>query len=132
MTTYHEPAFIKIVTLHGLKAASSYHKKCSDCKQKYYHSFTRTDEGDVTYRKYCLSQTYLIMSNRSGFEVAYLTTTSDIIEGTGSSFGSIAECYESTHGEAVEPQRLEEGYFLLRLLELYNLYDELLSVSELK
>ena len=120
LKTYHTPAFVRIYSSRGMLKASSYHKKCERCQYKYYFSYTQSKEGVKTFTHEALNSEFLLISSRTAFEWVYLRSTADIIENTGSSFTAISDSYESTFLEPLDEMRLEEGYFISRLLKLYS------------
>lgn len=63
---------------------------------------------------------YVLLSNRTGFQKSYLRSISDIIEVGALSFTAAAESYETTHECTMERQRLEEGYFVTKLMAIYE------------
>ena len=97
-----------------------FHKKCQACGTKYYLSYHQDSDGVKYFREGSISCQYIILSSRTCFEVCYIKTMSDLIENTGVAFSAIAESYECTHSDYLEPQRLEEAYYVLRLLPVYN------------
>lgn len=107
------------MTVYGIKgprAALSYHKKCATCSSKYYSGYIQTQDCKKQFQPEALDQCNFFTSNRTAFETHYLKTITDLIEVAGVSFRSLSDSYNCTHDCELEPQRLEEAYFLRRLL----------------
>lgn len=116
LQTDSRPSFITLYTVNGSKKGSSYHKRCSTCKITYNHSFTVKDVI-TTYSHCSLTQEILLTSSVTGFEMLYLRTISDLIDVAAITFTSASHAYKVTHSVPLERQRLEDAYFIRKLLQ---------------
>lgn len=76
--------------------------------------------GQKHYKSESIKNQFFITTSQIGFEIDYMASTADMIETAALSFTATCECYETTHDYALEMQRLEEAYFLYRMLEEAN------------
>lgn len=120
LSTYPRPSFVTLYCSSGLKKGSCYHKTCTECKKKHYASYTQSRTGEKLYRFLSTEQEYFFISNRTAFETLYLKTTSDLIENAAVNFVGLTDSYFATHSVRLEKQRLEEAYFLYRLLLIHK------------
>ena len=119
LITDSRPSSLSVYTNTGILNALNYHKSCRNCRKRFYYSYISTSDGRRTYRPHLSSQDYFVITSQTAFEIAYLRSISDLIDGGAVSFTAASECYQTTTGVEMERQRLEEAYFLWRLLEVY-------------
>ena len=105
-------------------------KKCKKCQMKYYLSFTQSSDGKKTFKDKSMCEKYIIISSQTGFETSFLRTTSDLIETAALTFSAATESYERTHSVSLERQRLEEAYFVVKLLETFRSNCQPLSFNQ--
>lgn len=130
LITEGRPSIISVYTNNGLQYGNSYHKKCTHCRSRYYHSYIVNSDGAKIIRVQSTEHSHFMISSQTAFEVAYLRATCDLIEGAAVSFTAASECYETTHGVALERQRLEEAYFLWRLILLHRESKSVLCIDK--
>ena len=116
LDTDYRPSFVKVYTGEGVRNATSFHKKCKQCCIQYYESYS-CKGSTVTYTEGCVQDKYILMSSKTAFETLYLRTISDLIEVAAVTFTSAAESYGVTHNMTFEKQRLEDAYFIYRLIQ---------------
>lgn len=126
------PAIVNIYTTAGLVVGHSYHKKCTACGDLYYYSYTnsKTDAAKPRlFHQYAMEQECLLVSSKTCFQTQYLKEVSVLIEISAVPFTSVAENFEALHSTDLDATRLEEGYFLYKLLAIYQENDMQLSIT---
>lgn len=118
LETNVRPSSLILYTHSGPREAYSFHKKClkKKCGRKFYHSYSMDMNGEKLFHKSALDKEYFMMTSKIGYESSFLSTTADMIETAALSFTSVCDCYDATHSTEIERQRLEEAYFLHRLI----------------
>ena len=129
LVTESRPSLVNLYANSGRKKASLFHKKCANCRMKFYLSYKVSADGVKAFDGQCRTDEYFLISSKTGFQTLFLKITSDLIETAGITFTAAAESYETTHKDHMERQRLEEAYFLLKLIEFYSAYGEDLCVD---
>lgn len=125
LSTYCKPAFLTLYTSAGMTKATSYHKNCKVCEAKFYFSYKECNDGTKIFHN---PEEHFMISNRTGFQVLLLRTMCDLVETTGITFTGFTQSYNKTHSSSMQPQRLEEGYFMYRLLFAYESCGQQLTV----
>lgn len=125
---YARPALVTVITNNGLKRGTSYHKRCCDCGISYYTGY-RVING-IKHFKHDQTSSILFISAQTAFRLDYLVMISDMIEVSGTTFTALSESYSVTHDCDLEPTRLEEAYFIHRLLSYFELHDTELCIPQ--
>ena len=141
----YRPSFPVVYTIQGVLIAAAFHAYCQHCHFSYYiNSCANTDEieyyhtiGDVEY-----FQTTL----QTIFEVSFLKEVTNLLAFCSTTFEAIANSYNATHGSndnvklkcfeeyartpkaeykwELNAQRLEEAWFLYKLVEFFSDHGE--------
>ena len=128
----NRPCFPLVYTTTGTYIAASYHGNCTSCNRTYYPSYIRGSE-----QQYNISTLkYLQISSQTAFELKYLEQVTHQLSICSSTFENIADLYTMNNLESdrkrlsnllhfgrssivlpwqLNPQRLEEGWFMYRL-----------------
>ena len=140
LTLRNRPSFPLVYTSSGTYIAASYHSHCKICFTTYYPSFYEKNTERYLYDLSSLK--YLQMSSQTGFEIRYLENVTNQLSICSSTFESISELYSINNMETdnlrlskllyfsrgqssempwkLNPQRLEEGWFLYRIGLFYQ------------
>lgn len=118
LVTENRPTFVTLYTVRGKCTATSFHKRCAVCKTRHHVTYKVSKDGGTVFTQNSISQDYMLTSSKTGFEILYLRTIADLIETAALSFTGAAESYTTTHGVHMERQRLEDAYFLFRLISM--------------
>ena len=121
-------AKVTVYTDDGIKQGHSYHKKCPSCDKLYYYTYSRKD-NERTFYSNSSSFPYFLISSVTAFSRQMVESCCAQIEEAAVSFDSLADQYYARTDHTVDKQRIEEMYFIWKLIGTYSLYDEHLVMS---
>ena len=144
LTMRYRPSSPVVYTTQGASIAAAFHAYCQHCHFTYYANSCANDEmeyyhtiGDVEYFQ---------ISSQTVFHVSFLKEVTNLLALCSTTFEAIANSYNATHGSTdnmqlkcfeeyartpkadykweLNPQRLEEGWFLYKLVEFFSHHGE--------
>lgn len=129
LKTDSRPSILSVYANNGRQYGHSYHKKCSDCGLLIYYSYSRTTNGSRTFYAHSSSKPYFMISSKTAFSDDMVKLCAVQAEITMINFDSMCNQYLALTGDELDKQRVEEMYFLHRLIETYSEFDELVQVT---
>ena len=128
-------------TNSGTYIAASYHGICT-CKKVYYPSHYEIPEENISVLYDVSAIKYIQISSQTAFEIAFLERVNNELSICSTTFEAVAETYTMNHFSddkkrlehletfsrvqssitpwAMNAQRLEEGWFILKLCQFYQ------------
>ena len=141
-TLRNRPAFPIVYTNSGTYIAASYHGNCTACKKVYYPSHYENPQENISVFYDVSTMKYLQISSQTAFEIAFLERVNNELSICSTTFEAVAETYTMNHFSddkkrlehleafsraqsstspwAMNAQRLEEGWFILKLCQFYQ------------
>lgn len=129
LKTDSRPSIVTVYTNTGKEIGHSYHKKCAECGILAYYSYFKHVNGRRTFYTNVSSKPYFMISGKTVFSDAMVKLCAVQIEISFVSFESVCNQYFALTGDLLDKQRVEEAYFLYRLIDIYNTFDEVVDVT---
>lgn len=129
LKTDSRPSVINVIFTDGQKTGHCYHKKCYLCGMLFYYSISKKTSSVRSFYKSANEQEIFTISPKTAFSTLYLRQISAMIEVSSVTFQGISDHYLSMHDYILEKQRIEEAYFLFKLLYTYNSFNLSLDVE---
>lgn len=129
LKTNCRPSTISVYTLSGRQCGHSYHKKCTECGLSYYYSYVRKGDGKRTFNRDADSKPFFMISCKTAFSDSYVKLCAVQVEISTISFESVCNQYEALTGDSIDKQRLEEMFFLNRLIQIFREFDNSVVVT---
>lgn len=102
---------------------------CCSCNMLFYYSYCRQSDAKKIYYTNSASMPFFMLSPKTAFSETYLNQISSMVDVSAVSFKSVTEQYLAMTDCVIEPQLVEEVYFLVKLVDTFNAFDQSLEVS---
>lgn len=128
LKTDTRPSLINIFFIDGQKTGHCYHKKCATCKLLVYNTFNKKTNEARIFHKSANDQEVFLLSAKTAVTKLLLRQITAMIEVTAVSFQGLSDSYLAMTDCIFDKQRIEEVYFISKLLDVYNSFDITLEV----
>lgn len=129
LKTDSRPSLVSVYTNEGKETGHSYHKKCAECGLLAYYSYYRNINGKRTFYTTANTKPYFLISSKTAFSDALVKQFAAQIEISFVSFESACNQYFALTGDNLDKQRVEEMYFLNKLINTYSSFSEEVCVE---
>lgn len=128
LRTDARPSQINVFFADGLKTGHCYHKKCAECGLLVYNSFNKKVGEHRVFNPNAGKHELFMLSAKTAISKLLLQQIINMIEVSAITFQGISDYYLAMSGYTLDKQRIEEAYFLSKLLNIYNDFDMPLKV----
>uniref|UniRef100_A0A7M5XKB2 Uncharacterized protein n=1 Tax=Clytia hemisphaerica TaxID=252671 RepID=A0A7M5XKB2_9CNID len=115
-------ASVTAYDINQVTIAKSYHSRCKKCKRTFSYGFIDEKSG---MRKLNVDRDYIMFNNVTAYSKRLMKYIDNMITIGAVSFEKLSEIVEGNwESNKINPDRIEEAWFIYRILEFMNVFPE--------